>query len=233
MAERGRFTFEVGAHGPVTACSYRAGDPIDATLILAHGAGASQKSPFMVDMAKRLTRRGIDVVTFDFLYMEAGKKMPDRTDVLEAAWRAAIASVRARAGLPTRRTFIGGKSMGGRIASHVAAADRGLGIRGLVFLGYPLHPPGKPKARRDAHLANVPFPMLFVQGTRDALGTAKEIERVASTLKGAHVHAVEGGDHSLALPKSEGPAKQEKALERAADAIARFISKQKKETTKR
>jgi uncharacterized protein len=233
VTERERFTFEVGAHGSVTACSYRADDPIDATLILAHGAGASQASPFMVDMATRLAERGIDIVTFDFLYMERQKKMPDRVEVLEAAWRAAIASVRARAGLPTRRCFIGGKSMGGRIASHVAAADRGIGLTGLVFLGYPLHPPKKPRVRRDAHLKNVPFPMLFVQGTRDELGTAKEIEDLAATLKNTHVHAVEGGDHSLALPRAEGAKQQEKALDRAANAIQRFIAKQKKERGKR
>jgi predicted alpha/beta-hydrolase family hydrolase len=113
--------------------------------------------------------------------------------------------------------------MGGRIASHVAAADEGLVLSGLVFLGYPLHPPGKPRVRRDAHLPRVPFPMLFVQGTRDELGTASEIAELAKTLPKARVHAVEGGDHSLALAKRDGKDAQENALRKATDAIAAFV----------
>lgn len=217
------FTFDVADRGTTTALVYRAKEPIEATLILAHGAGAAQTHPFMVDIATRLAARGLDVVTFNFLYTERGKKLPDRNDVLEASWRAAIASVRARGGLPMERLFIGGKSMGGRIASQVAAAGEGLTLSGLVFLGYPLHPAGKPKARRDAHLARVPFPMLFVQGTRDELGPADEIAALARKLPRVTVHAVEGGDHSLALLKREGADRQEKALAGAADAIARFV----------
>jgi hypothetical protein len=218
------FAFEVAAHGSSSANVYRAKDPIGVTLILGHGAGAPQTHPFMIDIAQRLARRGADVVTFDFLYTHANKKMPDRTDVLEATWRAILASVRARSGLPTERLFIGGKSMGGRIASHVAAKDEGLTLRGLVFLGYPLHPQNKPKARRDEHLPRIPFPMLFVQGTRDELGTAKEIQSlVKKKLPRARVHAVEGGDHSLALLKRDGADKQEAALESAAEAIVAFM----------
>lgn len=222
------FTFEVADRGSTTAIVYRARDPKHATLVLAHGAGAPQTHPFMVDIATRLGARGLDVVTFNFLYAERGDKLPDRNDVLEACWRAAIASVRARAGLPTSRLFLGGKSMGGRIASQVAAAGDGLTIEGLVLLGYPLHPPGKPKTRRDAHLSRIPFSMLFVQGTRDELGTAEEIRALARTLTDAHVHAVEGGDHSLALRKrglsrAEWEERQERALSGAAEAIARFV----------
>ncbi|HSO39681.1 MAG TPA: alpha/beta family hydrolase [Labilithrix sp.] len=219
------FTFEVATRGTTTARVYRASDPIAATLILAHGAGAAQTHPFMIDMATRIAQRGIDVVTFNFLYTEQGRKMPDRTDVLEAAWHAAIASVRARGGLPTERLFCGGKSMGGRIASNVAAsaAGEGLTLSGLVFLGYPLHPADKPKARRDEHLARVPFPMLFVQGSRDALGNAAEIRAVVRRLPQASLHVVEGGDHSLALLKRDAKNTQEAALEGAADAIAAFV----------
>ncbi len=222
------FTFEVATHGKTTALVYRAREPLGSTLILAHGAGAAQTHPFMIDMAERLVKRGIDVATFNFLYTERGRKMPDRTDLLEACWHAAIASVRARGGLPTERLFCGGKSMGGRIASNIAvsAAGEGLTLSGLVFLGYPLHPPQKPKVRRDAHLPRVPFPMLFVQGSRDELGGAAEIRKVVRGIPHAALHVVEGGDHSLALLKRDGgAASQEAALERAADAIAAFVRK--------
>ncbi len=221
----GSFSFEIGALGSVTARVYRARDPREVTLVLAHGAGAPQTHPFMIDMAGRLSSRGIDVVTFDFLYAAQGRKLPDRTETLEATWRAAIASVRARGGLPTERLFIGGKSMGGRIASHIAAAGEGLVLSGLVLLGYPLHPPKKPKVRRDEHLPRVAIPVLFVQGTRDELGTAKEMIAVAKKMPDARVYAVEGGDHSLALLRREGAEAQEKALGGAADAIAAFTRK--------
>lgn len=219
------FEFEVGAHGTTNARVYRAKDPIDATLILGHGAGAPQAHPFMVGMAKRLARRGIDVVTFDFLYMIAGRKLPDRTAVLEATWQAAIASVRARTGLSSTRLFIGGKSMGGRMATHVAATDQSPRLSGLVLLGYPLHPIDKPKVRRDEHLPRVPFRMLFVQGSRDELGNEKEMRALVKTLPHATLHVVKGGDHSLALPKREGAEAQELALEGAADTILAFVKR--------
>lgn len=215
---------EVPGEGETTALFYRAPEPMGATLILAHGAGAPQRHPFMVDTARRLAARGIDVVTFDFLYTERGRKLPDRNDTLEACWRAVIAGVRARLGLPTASLFIGGKSMGGRIATQVAIAQEGPPLRGLVLLGFPLHPLGKPAVRRDGHLPSVPVPMLFVQGTRDELGSAKEMERVAARLgSGSRVHAVVGGDHSFALPKRDGEQAQELALEAAADAVERFV----------
>ncbi|HEY8075190.1 MAG TPA: alpha/beta family hydrolase [Labilithrix sp.] len=223
MSSRESFQFDVGERGTTTALVYRAKDPIEATLLLAHGAGASQTHPFLVGMAKRIAARGVDVVTFNFLYTEREKRVPDRNDTLEACWRATIASVRARGGLPTEHLFCGGKSMGGRIASQVAAAHEGLTLSGLVFLGYPLHPMGKPRVRRDEHLPRIPFPMLFVQGSRDELGTADEIRAVAKKLPNASVYVVEGGDHSLALRKKDGDT--ESALDAAADAIAKFTSK--------
>lgn len=221
------FTFEVATHGETTARVYRARDPLGATLILAHGAGAGQTHPMLVDVARRIAARGVDVVTFDFLYMHSGRKMPDRHDVLEACWYAAIASVRARGGLRTERLFCGGKSMGGRIASNIAAspAGEGLSLSGLVLLGYPLHPARKPRARRDAHLPSVPFPMLFVQGSRDELGDAVEMRRLVGRLPHAALHVVEGGDHSLSLLKRDGgAARQDAALDAAADAIAAFLA---------
>ncbi len=219
------FPIEVATKGSTTALLYRAREPLGATLILAHGAGTTQTHPFMVGMATRIARRGVDVVTFNFLYAEQGRKMPDRSDTLEATWSAAIASVRARGGLGTERLFCGGKSMGGRIVSNIAASAAGAGLRlaGLVFLGYPLHPQDKPKVRRDEHLPRVPFPMLFVQGSRDALGTATEIRAVVRRLPHASLHVVEGGDHSLEIPKRGSAGTQEEALDGAAAAISAFV----------
>ena len=219
------FRFDIATHGSTTALVYRASEPLEVTLILAHGAGAPQTHPFMVDMASRLASRGIDVVTFNFLYTEQGRKLPDRSDTLQACWQAAIASVRARGGLATERLFIGGKSMGGRMASNLAVstAGEGLTVRGLVFLGYPLHPAKKPKVRRDEHLPRVPFPMLFVQGSRDELGSAAELRALVRRLPHASLHLVGGGDHSLALLKREGPEKQERALDAAVEAIVTFV----------
>lgn len=215
------FSFDVGAHGKVSGALYRAADPVcRATLILAHGAGAPRTHPFMTSMAERIARRGVDVVTFNFLYAEAGRRMPDRVELLEAAWRAAIATVRARGGLPTERLFIGGKSMGGRIATRIAAAAEGLVIEGVVLLGYPLHPPGKPRVVRD-EILRVELPLLVIQGTRDALGTAKELQAFLSRLPHARVHVVDGGDHSLVVPKGGA---QERELDGAAAAIATFVA---------
>lgn len=226
------FSFDVASHGSTSARVYRAPEPGGVTLVLAHGAGAPQSHAFMVDMATRIAARGIDTVTFDFLYMGQGRKLPDRTAVLEATWFAAIASVRARLGPARRgrsRLFCGGKSMGGRMASHVAAeAGEQLGIAGLVFLGYPLHPPGKPKARRDAHLPKIACPMLFVQGEKDPFGDAKELRALVGKLPGASLLVVPGGDHSLALPKRLGPEAQEEALDAAAGAIAAFVRRSRK-----
>lgn len=218
------FEFDVGDRGSTTARVYRAHEPIAATLVLAHGAGAPQTHPFMIDVAQRIAKRGVDVVTFDFLYRANGRKLPDRNEVLEATWRSAIANVRAREGLPVARLFIGGKSMGGRIASQVAAARDVPRIAGVVMLGFPLHPPGKPNVRRDAHLSSVPCRMLFVQGSRDAFGDAKEIAALVRRLPRAQLHLVDGGDHSLALPKRAAPdGAQDAALDAVADAVARFV----------
>jgi len=217
------FSFDVADRGATTACIHRAAEPVGATVLLAHGAGAGQRHPFMIDMVQRLTARGLDVMTFDFLYMAAGRKIPDRIAVLEATWHAAIAVARARAGLPTARLYLAGKSMGGRIASMVAAQDPALPVQGLVLLGYPLHPPKQPSVRRDQHLPAIRIPMLFVQGTRDELGDGDELRAVTRKLPGATLHLVKGGDHSLRLPKREGPESQERALAGAADAIASFV----------
>jgi predicted alpha/beta-hydrolase family hydrolase len=173
--------------------TYRAGSA-RAALVLAHGAGAGQHSPFMVRISQGLAQRGIHTATFDFPYMAARRKVPDRPPVLEGAWREAVDAARVElVGVPL---FIGGKSMGGRIASHIASQGCE-GLSGLVFLGYPLHPPGKPDQRRDAHLPAIAERMLFVQGTRDAFGTSAEITAMVPDLQNATVHQVAGGDHSF------------------------------------
>jgi len=184
-----------------TAVAYPAAAALalDATLVLAHGAGAPQQSAFMVGFARGLAERGVDVLTFNFLYMEHKRRAPDRTEKLEACYRAAIETAREHFGRPV--VFLGGKSMGGRIATHLAAADdaEGLGIRGVVALGYPLHPPGKAEQLRAAHLSRIRVPMLIVQGERDPFGTPAELQPVLDAIAAdATLHVVENGDHSLA-----------------------------------
>ena len=195
-----------------------------ATLILAHGAGAPQSSVFMVDFARGLARRGCQAVTFNFPYTEQGRRLPDRAPTLEACFRDVIAAIRARADLATGPLVIGGKSMGGRIASHLAA--QGLAdLAGLVALGYPLHPPGRPEQLRAEHLARIRPPILIVQGSRDAFGTPEELRPALAPLGAtATLHVVEGGDHSFKVPK-RGPITQEEVFARVQDEIAGWISR--------
>ncbi len=212
------------ASDSVTALVYRASPSarLGATLILGHGAGAPQSSDFMVAFAEGLARRGADVVTFNFPYMEQGRRLPDRSETLEACFRAVIVGTRARADLTAGRLVIGGKSLGGRMASHVAAAGLD-SLAGLVFLGYPLHPPGQPEKPRAAHLARIRQPMLFVQGSRDAFGTPEELAPILEPLGPvARLYVVEGGDHSFAVPK-RGAVSQSEVFARAQDEIARWL----------
>jgi uncharacterized protein len=214
------------ASGTVTALVYPPPEPARAlaTLILAHGAGASQSSAFMVDFARGLARRGCHAVTFNFPYTEQGRRLPDRAPTLEACFRDVVAAIRARAELAAGPLVIGGKSMGGRIASHLAA--QGLAdLSGLVALGYPLHPPGRPEQLRALHLARIRQPFLIVQGSRDAFGTPEELRPVLAPLAGVvTLHVVEGGDHSFKVPK-RGPVTQEEVFERVQDEIAGWIGR--------
>jgi predicted alpha/beta-hydrolase family hydrolase len=215
-----RFSFGVG-DATTTALSYAA-DHADATLILGHGAGAPQTHPWMVKAATAISSLGVDVVTFNFLYTETGRRAPDRNDVLEATWTAAIDAVRSRS--PGKRLFLGGKSMGGRIATQVAAKLAPGDVSGLVLLGYPLHPPGKPAQLRTAHLPRVAAPMLFVQGSRDSFGTPDELRPVLAGLaKGTRLVVVDGGDHSFARPKSSGQT-LDGTLAHVAGEVAQFIA---------
>ena len=195
---------------------YRAKAPF-AAMVLAHGAGAGRTSQFMVQAAEGLAAREVTAVTFDFPYITARRRVPDKAPVLEDCWREAIAAARRDTG--TLPLIIGGKSMGGRIASHVAsqAID---GVRGLVFFGYPLHPPGKPQQRRDAHLPAIAEPMLFIQGTRDAFGSTDEVRELLPRLKHATLHEIAGGDHSF---KVTGARKGDSALPGILDRTVEWI----------
>jgi len=197
------------------------------TVILGHGAGANQSSGFMRMFAKGLAARGLDVMTFNFIYMEQGRSVPDQKPKLEACFRAVIDTALKQKKLKQNRLVIGGKSMGGRIASQVMAeegkeafADK---VAGLVFLGYPLHPPGQCSKLRVEHLEHIHKPMLFVQGTRDALGTPEEIQPYVKDLRpAAKIYSIEGGDHSFKVPKKLGTP-QDEIFEGAMNEIDRWV----------
>jgi len=175
------------------------GAPLKVLFVFAHGAGAGHNHPFMAGYASALASRGVDVVTFNFPYMDAKRRVPDRAPILESCFRGVVEQARAVPGLVGHALFIGGKSMGGRMATHLAA--QGLdGLRGVIALGYPLHPPGKPDQLRVAHLSQIAVPALIVQGERDAFGAPSEIKpHVAGMAGRATVHVVTGGDHSLSV----------------------------------
>ena len=187
-----------------TVIHYPADEPRGVLFVFAHGAGAGQRHPFMTGVARGLAARGIDVVTFDFPYMHARRGAPDKAPVLEACFRAVIDAARARDGMQRHRLFIGGKSMGGRMATHLGA--QGIdGLAGIVVLGYPLHPPGQPEKLRVSHLPDIRVPVLIVQGERDAFGSPGELEPHLKTMSApVQVHAIAGADHSLTVRGKRG-----------------------------
>jgi predicted alpha/beta-hydrolase family hydrolase len=203
----------------VTACRFPAvGDWL---LILGHGAGSDQRHRFLVAFAEALAARGVEVVTFNFLYTEQKKRAPDKPPMLEATWRAVIDAIRPS--LAGRRLAIGGKSMGGRIASMVAA-EGAEGVEALVFLGYPLHPPDRPAQLRTKHLPAIRRPMLFVQGTRDPFGSPDELRPFLSPLEPPPViHEIVDGDHSFAVRKRVTGRTEAEVFAEAQDAIVRFL----------
>ncbi len=228
------FTIPLEGGDSVSALDYAAtaseaaGAP-GATLILAHGAGAPQTHPFMTAFGRGLSSRGIGVVTFNFLYKERGRRVPDPARRLEACYRAVVSAVRARHQDEGRRFFIGGKSMGGRIASQVLAANAQAneepGADGLIFLGYPLHPPGRPEKLRAAHLPLIKVPMLFVQGSRDAFGTPDELRPVLAGCDSAELFVVDGGDHSFKVRRKDAPEAEIHAT--VQDAMVAWIERQR------
>jgi uncharacterized protein len=221
------FAVPLDAGQSVTALHYPAAGPsAGATAIVAHGAGAGQHSPFMVAFARALADRGFDAVTFNFPYTEQKRRLPDRAPVLEACYGAVIAETQRQMASARDWLFISGKSMGGRIATQLAASDSELPIAGLVLLGYPLHPPGQPQKRRDAHLPSIHRPMLVIQGSRDTFGTPEELRPVLDALTPpAALHVVEGGDHSFKVSRSGGrqAAIDETVRQTAADWMRRVM----------
>ncbi len=170
-------------------------------VILGHGAGGNMHSEFMTYFQRKLAEAGYACMKFNFPYSQNKKKVPDPQPVLIASYRKAIEV------MPFQKVVIGGKSMGGRIASYVADPEK---VSGLLFLGYPLHPPGKVDQLRDEHLYRIQKPMLFISGTKDPF--ARE-DLLLSTLKKigkyAELHAVKGGGHSLEVPRKTGPSTAE------------------------
>jgi predicted alpha/beta-hydrolase family hydrolase len=222
MPEAGKLTIQINDADSVTAMLYPAAKKNRAgvTIILGHGAGADQMSGFVRMAAEGLAARGLDAVTFNFLYKEQKRGVPDPKAKLESCYRAVIEAVRKQKKLKDNQLVIGGKSMGGRIASQVAAEDSG-GIAGLVYLGYPLHPPGRLDKMRDEHLPQIKAPMLFVQGSRDAFGNEDEIKSIVKKHRlRAELYFVESGDHSFKVPKSVKP--QQQVFEEVMDEVARW-----------
>jgi predicted alpha/beta-hydrolase family hydrolase len=191
---------DLEVEGGATSAIFYPSDARSGTLlVLAHGAGAGQQHPFMVRMARGFAARGVAVVTFDFPYMHQGRRVPDRAPVLENCFRSVIQTVREWNHDLSRRLFVGGKSMGGRIATHLAA-EGVEGLAGCLALGYPLHPPGKPEQLRSKHLPSIVTPLLIVQGERDPFGTPEELRPVLAAMPSpVRLHVVSGGDHSLSV----------------------------------
>lgn len=219
-----KLIIDVNDRESVTALLYPAAkrERAGVTVVLGHGAGANQLSGFMRMAATGFAARGIDAMTFNFLYTEQGRHLPDPKARLESCCAAVIDAALNHRKLKKNHLVIGGKSMGGRIASQVAAAE-GKDVAGLVFLGYPLHPPGKPDKLRADHLKDIHAPMLFVQGGRDAFGTEEEIRAVIKRLRlPAKIYVVEGGDHSFKVSKRLG-VPQETVYETIMDDVVRWI----------
>lgn len=187
-----------------------------ATLVLAHGAGAGMDTPFMADFARELCQHGIEVVRFEFPYMaklraEGRRSAPDRMPALEAAYRDVITKLKKRT-----RVFIGGKSMGGRVATRIADS---VSVRGVVALGYPFHPPKQPESLRVEHLLSMTTPCLIVQGTRDPFGTQDEVAGFGLP-SSIQLTWLRDGDHSFVPRKSSGRREEENMAEAYAAVLA-------------
>jgi len=193
--------------------------PPDAWLlyVMAHGAGAGMRHQFLERISASLGARGVATFRYQFPYMEAGRNRPDAPPILEETVRAAV--MKAGEIVPELPIVAGGKSMGGRMTSSAAATASLDRARGLVFLGFPLHPPGQPGTRRADHLQAVDVPMLFLQGTRDGFARPDLITDVTSRLKSlATLHLVDGADHSFGVPKRAGRS-QDQVIDELAEAI--------------
>ncbi len=178
----------------------------DRAVLLAHGAGSDHRAPALVAVAAALAAVGVPSLRFDYPYRAAGRRAPDRPAVLADATRAAAAELARRSGVPPERLVLGGRSMGGRIASVIVAdEDDPQPALGLLLLGYPLPPAGKPERRRDGHFARLELPVCFVSGTRDALAPRAELTRAARKIPGpVTFHWLESADHGYRPLKASG-----------------------------
>src|SRR6266853_5866280 len=218
MAENREMRVAVEGAGDVSALLMRPGDA-RWMLVLAHGAGAGMRHAFMEVLAEELARVGVATLRYQFPYLEEGRGVPDRPKVLAATVAAAARAAREVApGLPL---LAGGKSMGGRMSSQAAADGLLHEVRGLVFFGFPLHPPKQPGTKRAEHLSKVQVPMLFLQGTRDALADLKLLRPICKDLgPRATLHVIETANHSFHVLKKSGRNDQEVLRELAAATAA-------------
>jgi predicted alpha/beta-hydrolase family hydrolase len=215
--------WRIDVEGDVTSAIHEpaTGGPTRAVFVCAHGAGGHMHDSGMVRVSDTLRASGFDVVRFNFLYREKRSKRPDPMPVLQACTRAVVAH--ARELLEPRMLVIGGRSMGGRAASMLAAD--GFACDGLLLLAYPLHPAGKPEKLRDAHLARIGVPVLCFNGTRDALCTRELMERALAAADAVwEMHWLEGADHSLHVLKSSGTT-DAAVLQKIGEASARWLSR--------
>ena len=177
-------------------------------LVLAHGAGAGMRHKFMDHISGVLAGEGIGTLRYQFPYMENGSRRPDPKPILFATVRSAVSTAQKLAGgLPL---LAGGKSMGGRMTSNASAEEPLIGVKGIVFVGFPLHPAGQPSTERSVHLQKVNIPMLFLQGTRDTLADLTLLKPVCKSLgKRATLHIIDGADHSFHVLKSSGTTEED------------------------
>ncbi|HLF77445.1 MAG TPA: alpha/beta family hydrolase [Dehalococcoidia bacterium] len=189
----------------------------EALFIYAPGAGSNLNDPFGAYAGRVLAQAGVETWRFQFPYMEAKRGAPDRPGLLEATWRAV-----AEQGLAASpRVVIGGRSMGGRIASQVVAQK--LPVAGLALFAYPLHPPGRPEQRRDAHLSAVTVSTLFCSGTRDTYATPDELAAASALVSGSTIHLLDGADHGFNVLKASGRTREQVWAE-ATQALLTFLS---------
>ena len=212
-------SFTTQARGAVSALLVAPPEPI-ALYVVAHGAGAGMSHPFMERISQALATLGIATFRYNFPYMEARRGSPDRAPVLLETVRAAVGA--AAEALPGVPLLAGGKSMGGRMTSQAQAESPLPGVQSLVFLGFPLHPPGRPATERADHLAQVQTPMLFLQGTRDDFAELELIRGVTSSLgQRATLHLIDDADHGFHVPKRTGRTDAE-VIEELAEQVSQW-----------
>ncbi|MBI2964727.1 MAG: dienelactone hydrolase family protein [Chloroflexi bacterium] len=203
MAEE-TFRIQMDGSQSVTATRVRPdGEPAGWTFIYAPGAGSNIHDPFGRKLSAQFAAKGIEVIRFQFPYAEAKRRLPDRTPVLEATWTAAISQSRR----PDTKLAVGGRSMGGRIASQVVAG--GEEVDALILFAYPLHPPDQPGNLRTKHLPDIAAPTLFISGTQDEFGTPDELATAIALVRGARLHRLEGANHGFGPVKGIGRAKED------------------------